>query len=110
MTQRCWVQVTGGELLTHIMDCGGLDRGETRSLFRQMLLGMAYCHSRGVAHRDLKPENFLLDGAPPFSPAGLRRHWHCSWGWHWYRHWCQQRHWHYWHCCSHRQIGAQRSD
>jgi serine/threonine protein kinase len=29
---------------------------------KQILEGMSYVHSVGVAHRDLKPENLLCDG------------------------------------------------
>lgn len=31
------------------------------SLFRQIVEGLAYIHSRGIVHRDLKPQNIFLD-------------------------------------------------
>jgi testis-specific serine kinase len=30
-------------------------------IFKQILAGIEYCHSQGVAHRDIKCENILLD-------------------------------------------------
>lgn len=36
-----------------------------RDLMNQILRGLAYLHSNGIAHRDLKPENILLDGENP---------------------------------------------
>lgn len=35
--------------------------GEAQRYFNQILAGVQYLHSRGIAHRDLKPENLLLD-------------------------------------------------
>lgn len=32
-----------------------------RRFLNQLMNGVDYLHSRGVAHRDLKPENLLLD-------------------------------------------------
>lgn len=32
-------------------------------VLRQLLKGLAYCHSRGVCHRDIKPANILVDPA-----------------------------------------------
>jgi serine/threonine protein kinase len=54
---------TGGELFEYIMQQGKLDEDEARSMFRQILSGVQYCHAHLVAHRDLKPENLLLDEA-----------------------------------------------
>lgn len=38
-----------------------LDEAEGRRLFKQVLLGIEYCHHKLVTHRDIKLENILLD-------------------------------------------------
>ncbi|KNA08769.1 hypothetical protein SOVF_159550 [Spinacia oleracea] len=38
-----------------------LPEDEARPFFRQLILGVEYCHGMMVAHRDLKLENLLLD-------------------------------------------------
>jgi protein-serine/threonine kinase len=53
----------GGDLYHKIMDVGFSGKEEIYCLFKQLLLGVSYIHSVGVAHRDLKPENLLLDNS-----------------------------------------------
>ncbi|KAJ8331771.1 hypothetical protein QVD99_002018 [Batrachochytrium dendrobatidis] len=62
-----WCEVmeycAGGDLFNKIMHIGFSGDEEIHCLFRQLLEGVGYMHSVGVAHRDLKPENLLLDNA-----------------------------------------------
>ena len=48
-------------MFDRIVQSGKLDEPVARAYFKQLVGGVAYCHSQGVAHRDLKPENLLLD-------------------------------------------------
>lgn len=54
--------VRGGDLFDqlHLGSQQGLCEHDAQALFRQIVEGVAYCHSQGVSHRDLKPENILL--------------------------------------------------
>lgn len=63
--QQHWCEVMeycpGGDLYAAIKK-GGMSSGEVECTFKQILHGIQYLHSMGVAHRDIKPENLLLDG------------------------------------------------
>ena len=50
----------GGELFERICAKGPFPEEEARYFFRQLIAGVAYCHSQSVAHRDLKARLSLL--------------------------------------------------
>ncbi|ORZ00333.1 kinase-like domain-containing protein [Syncephalastrum racemosum] len=64
----------GSDLFNLICDyaSNGLEVPEANCFFKQMVRGVAYMHSLGIAHRDLKPENLLLtvDGCLKISDFG----------------------------------------
>lgn len=51
----------GGDLFDKIAPDYGLDEDLAHFYFTQLVAGLEYIHSQGVAHRDIKPENMLLD-------------------------------------------------
>ncbi|KAG8748624.1 serine/threonine-protein kinase HAL4/sat4 [Ceratobasidium sp. 414] len=50
----------GGDLYAAIKR-GGMSPSEVECCFKQVLQGVEYLHSQGVAHRDIKPENLFFD-------------------------------------------------
>jgi MAP/microtubule affinity-regulating kinase len=55
--------VGGGSLHGYLksMPNRRLDEPEAKRVFKQLLEGIKYCHSRCITHRDIKLENILLD-------------------------------------------------
>lgn len=53
--------VEGGSLATLMKERGALPLDEAVAIVRQVALGLAYAHERGIVHRDIKPDNILLD-------------------------------------------------
>lgn len=53
----------GGELFDHIVKRGAFPEEDAKTIMLQLLQGVEYLHSLGIAHRDLKPENILLKSA-----------------------------------------------
>lgn len=50
----------GGDLLTYVRRRRKLKEETARFLFRQIVTGIAYCHTKCVLHRDIKLDNILL--------------------------------------------------
>ncbi len=64
----------GGSLADLIAEHGRLPPYQVIRMFRDIVLGLAHAHERGLIHRDLKPENIIIErkgGQPRIVDFGL---------------------------------------
>ena len=54
---------SGGELFDSIVKKAYYSEDEARSVVRDVVSALAYCHALQIVHRDIKPENLLLSHA-----------------------------------------------
>ena len=53
----------GGDLLNYVRKRRRLKEDVAKSLFKQIIESLAYCHKKNIVHRDIKLDNILLDSS-----------------------------------------------
>lgn len=51
---------TGGDLLSYVRKRRQLKEDVAKSVFKQIIEALRYCHSKNILHRDIKLDNILL--------------------------------------------------
>ncbi|KAL2885861.1 Serine/threonine-protein kinase chk1 [Ceratocystis lukuohia] len=64
---------SGGDLFDKIEADIGVNPDIAQIYFRELIAGVSFIHSKGIAHRDLKPENILMseDGTLKIADFGM---------------------------------------
>lgn len=52
----------GGDLLNFVRKRKKLDEMTAKVIFKQVIEGIGYVHTKKILHRDIKLDNILLDG------------------------------------------------
>src|SRR5262249_20087005 len=55
--------VAGRDLSKVIEEKRRLSPAESIAIFKQILKGVAFAHTKGIIHRDIKPSNILIDNS-----------------------------------------------
>lgn len=65
----------GGDLLSYVRKRRTLKEDVAKSLFRQLVTALSYCHQKGIVHRDIKLDNLLLtiDGQVKICDFGVSK-------------------------------------
>ena len=50
----------GGDLLNYVRKRRQLKEDVAKSVFKQLIEGIEYCHNKSILHRDIKLDNILL--------------------------------------------------
>eukprot|EP01017_Pseudomicrothorax_dubius_P031206 TRINITY_DN395_c0_g1_i1.p1 TRINITY_DN395_c0_g1~~TRINITY_DN395_c0_g1_i1.p1 ORF type:complete len:456 (-),score=148.35 TRINITY_DN395_c0_g1_i1:194-1561(-) len=61
----------GGELFDRIIAKGRFVESYARTVFKQIIRSINFCHANKISHRDLKPENFIFLSKDDESPIKL---------------------------------------
>ena len=52
----------GGDLLNYVRKRKKIEEDSAKYIFKQIIEGLGYIHSKNILHRDIKLDNILLDG------------------------------------------------
>lgn len=65
----------GGDLLSYVRKRRTLKEEVAKSLFKQLVTALSYCHQKGIVHRDIKLDNLLLtiDGQVKICDFGVSK-------------------------------------